>query len=60
MQGKVPICLDTPNLLKKNLKDYREVIGGKDGGVRCFTSALLHCVFVSKSDSVKNAKNIKK
>ena len=28
--------------------------------MRCFTSALLHCVFVSKSDSVKNAKKHKK
>ena len=28
-KAKCPYGLDTPNLLKKNLKDYREVLAGK-------------------------------
>ena len=28
-KAKCPYGLDAPNLLKKNLKDYREVLAGK-------------------------------
>ena len=28
-KSECPYGLDTPNLLKKNLKDYREVLAGK-------------------------------
>ena len=47
-KAKCPYGLDTPNLLKKNLKDYREVLAGKTVEVWCFTASAPTTLCICK------------